>query len=227
MIEYYAIERSGTSLYHHGILGMKWGVRRYQNKDGSLTSAGKQRYNTDHNRYELNATRRGRELKAASSAHVKSYDSGDKNLINKTEKKARKALNKYLNAESKAASYYNFESHNSKKKYLKTESKIRRLSNRNADGRYDQKLRELSDKSNAYKNDAESKQWMAVGRRLSAEKIANMAASSGYTVNKIAKTETFQTGKQRMAILLGIYSATKVSSIHYDVRKPKENSINR
>ena len=29
---------------HHGILGMKWGVRRYQNKDGSLTSAGKKRY---------------------------------------------------------------------------------------------------------------------------------------------------------------------------------------
>ena len=31
-------------LMHHGIIGMKWGVRRYQNKDGSLTSAGKRRY---------------------------------------------------------------------------------------------------------------------------------------------------------------------------------------
>lgn len=30
-------------LYHHGIKGMKWGVRRYQNKDGSLTAAGKKR----------------------------------------------------------------------------------------------------------------------------------------------------------------------------------------
>ena len=31
-------------LEHHGILGMKWGVRRYQNEDGSLTDAGKKRY---------------------------------------------------------------------------------------------------------------------------------------------------------------------------------------
>lgn len=30
-------------LAHYGILGMKWGVRRYQNKDGSLTAAGKKR----------------------------------------------------------------------------------------------------------------------------------------------------------------------------------------
>ncbi len=30
-----------NELQHHGILGMKWGVRRYQNKDGTLTNAGK------------------------------------------------------------------------------------------------------------------------------------------------------------------------------------------
>ena len=33
------------SLYHHGILGMRWGVRRFQNKDGTLTEAGKRRLN--------------------------------------------------------------------------------------------------------------------------------------------------------------------------------------
>lgn len=39
-------------LYHWGIKGQKWGVRRYQNKDGSLTAEGKKRYQqNDHPDY--------------------------------------------------------------------------------------------------------------------------------------------------------------------------------
>lgn len=41
------VQDPNTSLAHHGILGQKWGVRRYQNKDGSLTDAGRKRLYKD------------------------------------------------------------------------------------------------------------------------------------------------------------------------------------
>ena len=39
------MEINMNELNHFGTKGMKWGIRRYQNKDGSLTAAGKKRYN--------------------------------------------------------------------------------------------------------------------------------------------------------------------------------------
>lgn len=39
--------RNNNELYHWGVKGMRWGVRRYQNSDGSLTAAGQKRYDRD------------------------------------------------------------------------------------------------------------------------------------------------------------------------------------
>ena len=42
--------RMSAYLQHHGIKGQKWGIRKYQNEDGSLTDAGKR--DTQENRKE-------------------------------------------------------------------------------------------------------------------------------------------------------------------------------
>lgn len=44
---YYGIAPLGQELSHHGIKGQKWGIRRFQNEDGSLTPAGRERYGYD------------------------------------------------------------------------------------------------------------------------------------------------------------------------------------
>ena len=40
-------------LYHHGVKGMKWGVRRYQNKDGSLTAAGRKKISKKYKKLSI------------------------------------------------------------------------------------------------------------------------------------------------------------------------------
>lgn len=44
--------KTNNELYHHGVIGMKWGVRRYQNEDGSYTKKGLERYNKSREDYQ-------------------------------------------------------------------------------------------------------------------------------------------------------------------------------
>lgn len=83
MSEY--ILTSNGELYHWGIKGMKWGQRRYQNKDGSLTPAGRKRYSDDPKVVESkSAVKRAREDRTKALADY------------------NKAYNKYLVVPSKS-----------------------------------------------------------------------------------------------------------------------------
>lgn len=58
-------------LYHHGVKGMRWGVRRYQNDDGSLTERGKKRYlKEDAERRELERKTKVSEFNRASKGKL-------------------------------------------------------------------------------------------------------------------------------------------------------------
>lgn len=96
------------SLYHWGIKGMKWGRRRYQNKDGSLTPEGKKRYADDDDR-RIKESRRAdvKNRRKLSDAELKSKIEriqNEKKLKELTEEDlnpGRKAVNEVLSSSGK------------------------------------------------------------------------------------------------------------------------------
>ena len=74
-------------LMHYGIKGQKWGVRRYQNEDGTLTPAGRKKHKLEIKEENKKAFEYGRE--ATISSHAASYA---KNKSIKSQYKYKKAL---------------------------------------------------------------------------------------------------------------------------------------
>jgi hypothetical protein len=95
---------SNNELYHHGVKGMKWGVRRYQNKDGSYTSAGKNRRVT----YDDVETAK-KQMKSAAKDYNKSFNKAYNRAFAaySPSKKQREANDaRWEDAFSKGAKYY-------------------------------------------------------------------------------------------------------------------------
>lgn len=86
-------------LYHHGVKGMKWGVRRYQNKDGSLTTAGKKKQIMDDSKAEMNKARVNKRIKNSAKAAReadKQYKQSKKNYKKaKSDFKEQKKIDKF------------------------------------------------------------------------------------------------------------------------------------
>ena len=95
-----------NELQHFGIKGMKWGVRRYQNKDGSLTPAGKKRYDESGEKKESTVEDYKESLKKAQSADK--VLQGVRDVVNKADdvayaKKVRNELTQMTDKELQQA----------------------------------------------------------------------------------------------------------------------------
>ena len=96
-----------NELYHHGIVGMKWGVRRYQNKDGSLTSTGKKRRSigqvyTDHKKKKQQKERLEK-ARATREANKKAAAEREELIRTGDAKKILKNKSKFTNEELQRA----------------------------------------------------------------------------------------------------------------------------
>ena len=82
----------GPDLYHHGIKGMKWGVRRFQRSDGSLTPAGKKRYSSDIEGAKEKVQSAKKEQRKASLAYqLNPYDGKNLDRLNKSKQNVKDA----------------------------------------------------------------------------------------------------------------------------------------
>lgn len=103
MGEYYSVVRSNNELMHYGVKGQKWGVRRYQNADGSLNAKGKAKLNEWKAKQYRNTDKRYKVDKKADKAGRSLTELNEKAKTGPVTKRdvmsTRRKLTKYYMAE--------------------------------------------------------------------------------------------------------------------------------
>lgn len=149
-------------LYHYGVLGMKWGIRRYQNKDGTLTAAGKKRYGSEKGQASLKKDISQIDVKIAK------LESKPKTIRNAEEIEFLRKMQKALIEETEK--YY--------ESFSPDEKKFRELSTKNLSQLSTQDIQFLNNRiqaKNAYLNNTEN-QGVKFARTVATQVASQLAA---------------------------------------------------
>lgn len=148
MQSYYATAYGSYELYHSGIKGMKWGIRRFQNEDGSLTEAGRERYAKLAGKIEKQQ-RKIDKWQAKVDKNSKRYLRAEKMKLKATKLRAR-AGNPWISSQLRTdnllkAQYYETKAGKMQNNTLKNEAKIRRA--QSLINKYSRKIAKINPKS--------------------------------------------------------------------------------
>lgn len=147
-------------LYHHGVKGMKWGVRRFRNKDGSLTSAGRKRYGDEATSGPVNTSKKQRRSDAKAAyrrATSNAFSKYEKEIadIEKSYKRGQNLSKTDLARQDKAESNYQksvSKAKNDYKQFKRTEranAKAERILAKNEKAKYKETIKQYRKEINA------------------------------------------------------------------------------
>lgn len=187
------------NLLHSGVKGMKWGQRLYQNKDGSLTALGKQRYGTKGNYEKVQAAKRAaspEKLKAAKArakaqarteAEIEKYKKKKEEAVNgkTTDEKAQKEKKTIMSVSKEKQNTSNI---------IRDKRAVKKMSDAELDAalsrlQKEQKYKDMIDGENVKKG----KEALSDALRNSGKQAITTVATAGFTY----------AGKQALKKLMG------------------------
>lgn len=191
------VRRYSDELYHHGIMGQKWGIRRYQNPDGSYTAAGREHYGIGSER------KSGRQIKRRLNDldQARAYNVRDREFTGVRERRhAQKAFTLAAKAE---------------------EVDIGTTRGLNKWTRIQAKIAKNASKADKYAKERQTAEDRIKKAQEETEALLKEASDLGYTVNSIPVRRLVNKGQDWLGPV-DYY----VQGVQYGVKQQKESKQN-